>query len=383
MVSNGFSTQNIAAQAVRESLDICLACKGCKAECPSAVDMAKLKYEFYQHYYALPGHHHPVRDYVFGYISQIAKLSHPLAPLGNIVLSAPLFAGIRENLLGLSRERTLPQLARISFQARAKSLLRNTDEPDCLLLSDAFNEYFFPATSMDGLKVLLALGCKVKILSTLGAGRSLISKGFLTQAKKHTQRLVDEISKVDPDGRLPVVGLEPSEIYTLKDEFIDFLPNDPRVEALAQRAYMLDEYLIRPGNNGNHRLSRFSPKMGIDISETNVLLHGHCYQKAQPPAKDGFPTGVAATAAMLKYVGYSVTTIDDGCCGMAGAFGYETEHYAVSMKVGELALLPAIRKSERSLIAASGISCQSQILDGTGRQAYHPISLVARRLEQM
>lgn len=235
---------------------------------------------------------------------------------------------------------------------------------------------------MDALKVLLAIGIKVKIISTLGAGRTLISKGFLTQAKQHALRLVDEISRLDPDCRLPVIGLEPSEIYTLKDEFIDLFPTDRSVVALAERAFMIDEYLIRPGSDGNERLSRFTSEMRTDINETNVLLHGHCYQKAQPPANDGFPTGMAATAAMLKYAGYSVTTIDDGCCGMAGAFGYESEHYHVSVQVSELALLPAIRASESSLIAAAGISCQSQILDGSGRQAYHPISLVAMRLEQ-
>jgi FAD/FMN-containing dehydrogenase/Fe-S oxidoreductase len=380
MVSNGFSPQEPAMQAVSTSLDLCLACKGCKSECPSAVDMAKLKYEFYQHYYTTRGHHHPLRDYVFGYISQIAKFSHSLAPLGNVVLTSSLFAGLREYLLGLSRKRTLPQLSRVSFQARAKSILQDADVPDCLLLSDAFNEYFFPETSMDALKVLLALGVRVKILSTLGAGRTLISKGFLRQAKQHAQSLVDEIIKLDPEERIPVIGLEPSEIYTLKDEYTDFLPTNQHVKGLAERAFMIDEYLIRSGSDGNMRLSQFAPKKVIENSGTIVLLHGHCYQKAQPPAKDGFLTGVAATAAMLKSVGYSVTTIDDGCCGMAGAFGYEAEHYDVSMQVGELALLPAIRSSGSSLIAAAGVSCQSQILDGTGKQAYHPISLVARML---
>ena len=251
LVSNGFNNTVIATQAVRDSLDICLACKGCKAECPSAVDMAKLKYEFYQHYYDLPGHRHPIRDYVFGYIPQIAKFSHPVAFLGNIFLSAPFFAGLRQQLLGLSKERTLPKLSRISFRTRAKSLSTIAGKPDCLLLSDAFNEYFFPNTSMDAYKVLLAMGARVKILSTLGAGRTLISKGFLSQARQHAQELMDEIDKIDPEGQLPVVGLEPSEIYTLKDEFIDFFPNAPRVEALAQRAYMIDEYLIRPGNDGS------------------------------------------------------------------------------------------------------------------------------------
>ncbi len=378
MIANGFSSQEAAVQASKDALDLCLACKGCKAECPSAVDMAKLKYEFYQHYYTLAGNRHPFRDYVFGYISQISKISHPVAPLVNFFLSASIFAVLREKLVGLSRQRTLPKLSRVSFQAKAKRLLGYSGEPDCLYLSDAFNEYFFPDTSMDAVKTLLLLGIKVKILSTLGAGRTLISKGFLNRAKSHAKHLVDEIRKIDPDGKLPVIGLEPSEIYTLKDEFVEFFPKDRYVETLAQRAYMIDEFLIRPGVDGNQRLSPVRLKKGNAGNRTNVLLHGHCYQKAQPPAKDGYPTGVAATTAMLEYAGYSVTTIDDGCCGMAGAFGYETEHYSVSMQVGELALLPAIRQSTDSLVAASGISCQSQIMDGTGRQVFHPISLVAK-----
>ena len=234
---------------------------------------------------------------------------------------------------------------------------------------------------MDALKVLTALGIKVKILSTLGTGRTLISKGFLTQAKQHVKMLVDEISLVDPEGKLPVIGLEPSEVYTFKDEVIDLLPNNMYVAALANRAFMIDEYLIRPGKDGILRMSQYSPKKVIDELGTNVLLHGHCYQKAQPPARDGFPTGVAATAATLEYTGYPVKVIDDGCCGMAGAFGYEHEHYDVSMEVGELALLPAVRESESSTIAAAGISCQSQILDATGRKAFHPISLLARLLD--
>ncbi len=378
MISNGFVTQEMGMQAVKDALELCLACKGCKAECPSAVDMAKLKYEFYQYYYSLPEHHHPLRDYVFGYISQIARLGHPLAPVVNIFLSSPILAGLRASLLGLSKDRTLPKLSRMSLHTQAGRHFENVDLPDCLFLSDAFNEYFYPETGMDALRVLRAAGLRVKLLATLGAGRTLISKGFLDQAKKHAMGLVDEIHRIDPDGVLPVIGLEPSEIYTLKDEYIDLLPNDGHMEALAERAFMIDEFLIRPGRNGSARLSQIVPQNATGEYRTNVLVHGHCYQKAQPPARDGYPVGVAATIAMLEQVGYGVTNIDDGCCGMAGAFGYEAEHYPVSMQVGELKLLPAVRSSGESLVAAAGISCKSQIEDGTGRLAYHPISLVAR-----
>ena len=377
LISNGFSTQELAVQAVKDTLEKCLACKGCKAECPSAVDMAKLKYEFYQHYYSLRGHHHPLRDYLFGYISLVGKFGHRFAPLVNYLISSPHFARLRETMVGLSKSRTLPRLSGKALRRQAKSYINNIDKPDCLFLSDAFNEYFYPQTGLNALKVLKSTGSRVKILSTIGAGRTLISKGFLIQAKKHAKHLVDEITRIDPMGKLPVIGLEPSEIYTLRDEFLDMFPNHEYVEALARRAFMIDEYLLRPGANGLPRLSKqISPGITGNI-RTNVLLHGHCYQKAQPPAKDGFPTGVAATVAMLKSVGYSVTTIDDGCCGMAGAFGYEAEHYSLSIQVGELSLFPAIKESKTSIIAAAGVSCKSQIEDGTGRYAIHPISLLA------
>ncbi len=377
MISNGFYTQEIAIQAVKDTLEKCLACKGCKAECPSAVDMAKLKYEFYQYYYSLPGHHHPIRDYLFGYISFFAKIGHPFAPLVNTLISTPQLAKLRNILFGLSKSRTLPKLSSTALHHQAKPYNEKYDEPDCLFLSDAFNEYFYPHTGIDAMKVLRAIGCRVKILSTLGAGRTLISKGFLIQAKKQAKHLVDEIKRIDPKGKLPVIGLEPSEIYTLRDEYLDMFPNEGYVEALSQRAFMIDEFLLRPGTDELPRLSKLKALDGIDNKRTNVLIHGHCYQKAQPPAKDGFPTGVAATVAMLKSVGYPVTTIDDGCCGMAGAFGYEAEHYALSMQVGNLSLFPAINGSSISIVAAAGISCKSQIEDGTRWSVVHPISLLA------
>jgi Fe-S oxidoreductase len=381
LVAKNFTSQDIAMQAVRETLELCLACKGCKAECPSGVDIAKLKYEFYQYYYTLPGNHHPVRDYLFGYISQVARLGHLVAPAANYFISSPHLASLRERLIGLSRYRTLPQLSTESLHTQTRKLIDNTGDPDCIFLSDAFNEYFYPETGMDALKVLQACGFRVKMLSTVGTGRTLISKGFLNLAKKHAKRLVDEISRMDPLGKLPVIGLEPSEIYTLKDEYIDLLPNDENIESLSQRAFMIDEFLLRPGNSGSPRLSRFYPQKEMGENRTNVLVHGHCYQKAQPPAIDGFPVGVAATVAMLENAGYSVKIIEDGCCGMAGAFGYEVEHYSISKQVGDLALIPAIKGSDIQIIAASGISCKSQIEDSTGLRAVHPISLLARQIE--
>jgi Fe-S oxidoreductase len=183
---------------------------------------------------------------------------------------------------------------------------------------------------------------------------------------------------MDPTGSLPVVGVEPSEIATLRDEFLDFFPGDQKVKRLSRRAWMVDEFLVRPGPDGVPRISHLKSRTLRDGHPPGkVLLHGHCYQKAQPPAEDGYPTGVPATVAMLQALGYQVEVVDSGCCGMAGAFGYEAEHYDLSVKVGELSLFPAVRKSDSEVVvAAAGTSCRSQIQDGTGREALHPVCLI-------
>jgi len=254
------------------------------------------------------------------------------------------------------------------------------------LLSDAFTEYFHPEVGMAAVRVLEAAGCRVEILQVIGAGRTLISKGFLEPARRHARKLLEAIEKIDPERRMAVVGLEPSEIYSLRDEYLDLLPGDERAKKLAERSYMVDEYLLRPGVDGEERIERIvngnsKVRRGEKLAR-QVLLHGHCYQKARPPAADGFPTGVDASVQFLKACGFSVEVIDAGCCGMAGAFGYEAEHYDVSMQVGELALLPAVRAAgPEVIISAAGVSCQEQIADGAKRRAAHPVVLVDETLQ--
>jgi Fe-S oxidoreductase len=208
----------------------------------------------------------------------------------------------------------------------------------------------------------------------------LISKCFLPEAKKHAQRVMNAIERVDPEGRLPVVGIEPSEIYSLRDEYLDLLPVETSARTLAQRAFMLDEFLLRAPDYGAAPLSRLRAALGVNGHKEKALLHGHCYQKTQPPADDGLPTGQHATAALLTALGYEVEIVNSGCCGMAGSFGYEAEHYDLSMQIGEMALFPAVRAAGESHVVASGVSCRAQIATGTGRDAKHPIELIAGRL---
>lgn len=383
MISGRFPGDKLAESSVREALDLCLACKGCKAECPSGVDMAKLKYEFTYQYYLK--HPRKLRDYLFGYISAFSRVGSFFPSMTNALFGSRLFSFIGDRVLGLSSQRALPRFAPQSLSKilhnkriiKPGGTVHSTEK--VLLLIDAFTEYYYPQAGLAAVKTLCAAGCEVQVLPFLGAGRTLISKGFLKAAKTYTMSLVKSINRLDPDRKMAVIGVEPSEIYTLRDEYPDLLPGDESVLALAQRSWMIDEFIIRPSLNHQIRLNKILEKNNkiLESPKTTVLVHGHCYQKAQPPAADGYPVGAFATIEMLKALGYEVKLIDSGCCGMAGAFGYESEHYELSVRVGELGLLKEVRKAEASvIIAASGVSCQAQILDGTGRQAIHPIQLV-------
>ncbi|MFH1636188.1 MAG: FAD-binding and (Fe-S)-binding domain-containing protein [Chloroflexota bacterium] len=381
-------TFQVSDKDVKDALDLCLACKGCKSECPSGVDMAKLKYEFLHNYHET--HSRKLRDYLFGYIGNLARLGAPFGIIINWGMGIGFVNRIFATMFDLSPNRKLPKfgdkvVGNQVIKRRATQLFNplvpNTKLPDhpgsCLLLLDPFTQYFYPHDGEAAISVLASAGYDVKILPVSGAGRTLISKGFLTQAKQHAQKVIAAIQKLDPEGKSPIVGVEPSEIYTLIDEYPDFFPGDDRVAAIAKRAWMVDEFLVRR--------KEFVRNIRASVSRplSPVLLHGHCYQKARPRADDCQPVGVEATVKLLKIAGYDVEVIDAGCCGMAGAFGYEKEHYEVSMQVGELKLLPAVRNApDGIIIAASGVSCQAQIEDGTERSAVHPIALVANSLNK-
>lgn len=361
--------------AVKAALDLCLACKGCQAECPSSVDMAKLKYEFQNHYYQ--SHRRPPRDYLFGYINQLAPLGAPFAAIinyfGNWSVARRL-AGF----FGITEHRPLPKFGR----ARFNPPFSRSPVETVIFLPDTFTRYFEPEIESAALRILAACNICPLPLPILGAGRTLLSKGFLEPARRHAETLLHAIHRLDPQGKLPVIGLEPSELYTLRDELRNLLPHRrAEVDSLAARAFLLDEYLIRPSPaSAIPRISAIQSK--IQNQKSKILLHGHCYQKAQPPAADGCPVGQEATAALLRAIGCEVEIIPSGCCGMAGAFGYETEHYEISQKVGELVLLPAARqaKTEGKQVIAVGASCRSQIQDGVEVAARHPIQLVAENL---
>jgi Fe-S oxidoreductase len=344
MMSGKFPSIEAGEKAVMAALDLCLACKGCKAECPSGVDLAKLKFEFLSRYYR--NRLRPARDYLFGYIDRLLSLGAPFSGLMNLLLTSPLLMRNGTKLLGISPERSFPIFARPDFDTLSRRALK--PEPGAepvLVLFDAFNRYFYPENCLAAMDVLVRAGCRPVLLPVLGAGRTLISKGLLEAAKGHVLRVVKTIQQYNPDGQLKIVGVEPSEIYTLRDEYVDLIGDDlgGALEAISKSSFLIDEFLVRPGKDGEKRIMRVAKTArqinGKDnFSRQNrkkqIYLHTHCYQKAQPSSSDGYALGSGATVEMLEAAGYKVVLIDSGCCGMAGSFGYEAAHYTLSMKVG-------------------------------------------------
>jgi FAD/FMN-containing dehydrogenase/Fe-S oxidoreductase len=392
-------------EAIAAALDLCLACKGCKAECPSGVDMAKLKFAFQSEYYKT--HRRQLRDYVFGYFHAAAGLAASVAPVTNALLEVTFIKNLVAKLLGITAERPFPK-----FSSRRSSLQR--DMPGgrkVIFLSDPFARYIEPETEQAALDILTACGLDVYVLPILGAGASFLSKGFIDQACEHAARVLDLLNQVDPARALPIVGIEPPEIYALQHDYIDLLP--PRREEIDRRVdqvWLLDEFLLRSDEFQSLRIASMeeSAVAASGLLSKQVSFHPHCHQRAQGPSPDGLPNGTHATIELLRSCGYDVELMDTGCCGMAGTFGYEAEHYELSMKVGELKLFPAIRELTPSQfspsaqnrraqsstdplahrgkvperngavgVVSSGAACRLQIKQGTGVAALHPILLVA------
>jgi len=379
MISVG--RNGLSEDQVRQAMDLCLACKGCKAECPSGVDMAKLKYEFQAHYYEKKPRR--LRDYLFGYIGVFASLGAPFGGLINWIMNISLARNFADRFLGISRARAFPKFGK-SVQ-RKKRYINSERKESCLFLPDTFTHFFEPEIERAALDVLEACGVQVIKLPVFGAGRTLLSKGFLEPARQQAEHVLTEIRRADPTGQMAVIGLEPSEIYMLRDDITGLLPDKvEELQDLAARAWLIDEYLIRPDTKDSKMRIANAVKKDNFKPQEKILLHAHCYQKAQSPNADGYATGANASVELMRAVGYEVDILATGCCGMAGAFGYESEHLDLSLQVGELKLFPEIRERMEaglSQVAAIGTSCRSQIADGTGVNARHSIMYIADRLK--
>jgi len=368
--------------AAYDALDLCLACKGCTSECPSGVDMPKLKYEFMNQYFKT--HRRQLRDYLFGYFHVVSKWLSPVAPLANAFMKMDWSRKLIARVTGITDKRPFPVFAtRKPINQQADIAAKKV-----IFLSDVFSRYLEPEVEQAAFDILRASGYQPLILPMIGAGTSLLSKGFIDAARRHSSKVLDEIKALDPGATLSVVGCEPPELYCLKHEYSALLPNRrAEIQALKTRTWVLDEFILRVVNREedlNNILSKKIKKAKEQSTHKKLTFHPHCHQRAEGLADDGLPTGSAATIEMLRLFGYDVDVIDSGCCGMAGTFGYDAEHYDLSMQVGELKLLPQIRvlsKVKDFEIASSGSACRLQIKQSTGVDAAHPLVMVAECLK--
>lgn len=362
-LTNSVKKNRFDHEEIKEVMDLCLSCKACKNECPSSVDVAKMKAEFLQHYYDENGT--SFRSKIIAKFTFSQKLASYVAPIYNLVVKTPFLATIVKYIIGFAKNRSLPTVSFVTLNSWAKKQKQIKHRRRVYLFSDEFTNYNDTDIGITTYKLLNALGYEVIIPEHLESGRTYLSKGFVKEAKKIAVQNINLLKEVISEDS-PLLGIEPSAIITFRDEYIDLVDESLKKEAkeLGRNALMIDEFLVRELRNGNITSSQFTTE------ERKIKLHGHCYQKA-------FHL-VGYTEEILRMPeNFVVETIPSGCCGMAGSFGYEREHYEVSMQVGELVLLPEVRKSEEGvLIAAAGTSCRHQIKDGAQRKSYHPVEIL-------
>ena len=369
-LSGQLGADAMASGSMRDSFDLCISCKGCKRECPTGVDMAKMKIEFLHQ--QQQRHGLSIKDKLVAYLPRYAPYAAKISGLLNLRNSSPRLAHWSEKYIGLSARRPLPLWRSDYFRVNRGARTPVIAGRDVVLFVDTFNTYFEPENPRAALRVLRAAGYHSHIPRSensnrpLCCGRTFLSVGLIDQAKQEAQRLVDAMLPYVDEG-FPIVGLEPSCVFTLRDEFPSLLSN-ANADKLAKHSYTFEEFLFQERQQGRLDLTLYP------VYPPRVLLHGHCHQKAFGVM--GAVEGVLSLIPDLK-----METIQSGCCGMAGSFGFDADHFDVSMQMAELNLLPAVRASdEHTTIVADGVSCRQQIRDGSGRQAVHVARVLASAL---
>jgi len=340
------------SEEVKHSLDLCLACKGCKSECPTGVDVATYKAEFLSHHYE--GRMRPRSAYAFGYVDVWASCGSLAPELANFLTQTPGLRDVAKFAAGVAGRRSIPALASQSFKKwYERRGTRNPDRPRVLLWPDTFTNYFLPETGQAAVEVLEHCGFQVVVpRAKLCCGRPLYDFGMLDRAQSLLKQILDVLA-ADIDAGIPVIGLEPSCVSVFRDELCNLFPEDARARALSRQTFLLSEFLENHAND-------------IDLPrlERKALLHGHCHHKSVMKMN--------AEESILRRMGIDFQQPAPGCCGMAGAFGFEREKYDLSMAIGQLELLPAVAQApEDWLIIADGFSCREQITQGSGRKALH------------
>jgi FAD/FMN-containing dehydrogenase/Fe-S oxidoreductase len=356
-----------SSDAMYETMDLCVSCKGCKRECPTGVDMARMKIEFLDHYHRTHGA--GFREKLFAYLPRYASKLRAFGFLLNLRDQVPGLAKISEWLIGVSSQRRLPKWRTDHFRYHGEITASEEGAKEVVLLVDTFNSCFESENANAALDVLKSAGYQVHCPAPLDGGRSLccgrtfLSNGMVDEAKVEVLRTMRTLKPYVERG-VPIIGIEPSCLLTLRDEYLVLFPGDES-KRLAQNSFMLEEFLANELDNGRLELNLQA------LKSKRALLHGHCHQKA-------FAVLSSVERILNLIPDLEIETIDSSCCGMAGSFGYEKEHYDASMEMGSLSLFPAINEAESdTLVVADGVSCRGQIEHGTGRQAMH----VARVLQ--
>jgi Fe-S oxidoreductase len=357
---------------IYEILDLCLACKGCKSECPSGVDIAKLKSEYLQHWY--DKHGIPLRTLLIAYISTFNKLGSIVPGFYNFFLKNRAFSSLLKKTIGFAAERSIPLVYKTSLKrwiGKNLSVL-NPASPigSVCLFVDEFTNYNDTEAGIAVIRLLTALGYKVEVADHDLSARTFISKGLLRKARKIAINNINAFSTIINEN-LPLVGIEPSAILGFRDEYPDLVNDELKEKSkkIAENSYMIDEFIANEFSAGRIKRESFTG------NNLQIILHAHCQQKA-----------VASSACSIEMLSipanYKVSEIPSGCCGMAGSFGYEKEHFELSKKIGDLVLFPEIRNSgEDVVIAAPGTSCRHHIKDGTGRIAKPPVVILYEALK--
>jgi Fe-S oxidoreductase len=346
-------------------LDLCLECKACKSECPLGVDMAALKTEALAAYH--DQHGVPLRSRMFGSIRTLNRLGSAAFPLSNLATGWRPTRLMAERWLGVSAARPLPRFQRQDLRSwfrRRPAQATPASQGELIFLADSFTTFTEPSVGRAAIELLELAGWQVRFEGAGCCGRASLSKGLVDHARRMAAGMADRLGEAAARG-VPIVGVEPSCLLTLRDEYAALLPGDPRAQAVAAATRLPEELLLEAIAE-----DRLILPPGNGVSSRRILFHGHCHQKAL--------SGTAATMALLRSIpGADVIEVDAGCCGMAGSFGFEAEHYELSMSIGELRLFPAIRaEAEETIITATGVSCRQQIAHGTGRPARHPLEII-------
>jgi len=350
--------EELTGEKMKEVMDLCVGCKACKAECPSQVDVASMKTEVLNQ--MGQKHGFSLLQKATGNIRQGLALAALVPSLYNAITNTRL-ARRAAAVAGVDPRRSLPKVTMKTFSRRFSELPQGVGSTEIALFNDTFTEYQWPEIGIGAVHLFAAAGARVHLPGVVCCGRPMLSAGLVDEARENARRNLDLLMPLVERG-IPLVGLEPSCILTLRDDYRKLLPNDERVEELAEATRLFEEALLE--------LDVELPLRG----GSPVLLHGHCHQKAL--------VGTGPTEEVLALApGTKVTVVDSGCCGMAGQFGYEKGHYEVSIKMGERRLFPAVREANESVVVAPGTSCREQILGGTGRRAQHPAEYLAARLD--